>query len=737
LFPHRPPEVGIASENPRLNEHGLVLSGFVERAGDSTPLVASDGSMYFGRQLVADAIEALSCSVRSGRPPETMAVAVPGHWNSSTIDALGDELRWKPAFCRRRKPLPLVPDAVAALIAIQAQTSLPSRGTVLLCDFGATGTSITLADAAAGFSILGETVRYHEFSGDLVDQAVLRLATADAQGEASSAPFVTASDDVRDHGRRAKERLSSETATGFVGPRSLVRLTRADLEALLREPLDGVVGAVEDTVRRSGISPADLVAAVAVGGGARIPLVTLRLSQALGVPVITAPRPNVLAAVGASLFAARGLTVPVASGLVLSEPTLQTPAEPALQLLADAQAASSGEDIDKTEGTEPPVEGAAAEGVAGVDEADSADAAAPPTEPEALTAVVEEPTAPELPSGEVEAPTESEAPTDEVEATTRVVGIAAHRASLGGARHRRPASNAQPAWYRRSGVIYGSAACAAFIAVAGLAVSVQLSGRALEPPNSNGPSSTRTVNAPASVLKEAAAAPAAVPPPAPAAVPPPAPAAPITPLPRAAAPASVTPAPAAAPASPTPVPAANPSNRAVTAPPAAAAARMSAPPAAGPAPAAAGTSPAPAAPAVAPAAAPAPDAAAADAPPPMSWPFPWPNPFAAPPAPDADESAPAAPAPAPAAPAAAVPASAPAPVAPARAPAPVAPAPVRAPAPAAPATAAPASAPAPAAPAPAVPAPAAAPPAPAASAPAPPAAPAPADNPPLCVPGIC
>lgn len=43
---------------------------------------------------------------------------------------------------------------------------------VALCDFGAAGSSITLADAA-DFAIIGETVRYADFSGDHADQALL------------------------------------------------------------------------------------------------------------------------------------------------------------------------------------------------------------------------------------------------------------------------------------------------------------------------------------------------------------------------------------------------------------------------------------------------------------------------------------------------------------------------------------------------------------------------------------
>ncbi|PQM44041.1 hypothetical protein C1Y40_05800 [Mycobacterium talmoniae] len=44
---------------------------------------------------------------------------------------------------------------------------------IALLDFGGSGTSITLADAGAGFQPIDETRRYAEFSGDRIDDALL------------------------------------------------------------------------------------------------------------------------------------------------------------------------------------------------------------------------------------------------------------------------------------------------------------------------------------------------------------------------------------------------------------------------------------------------------------------------------------------------------------------------------------------------------------------------------------
>ena len=68
-----------------------------------------------------------------------------------------------------------------------------------------------------------------------------------------------------------------------------VRVTRAELESLIAEPLAGLLDAIEETLQRNRIPVASLSAVATVGGGAAIPLVTQRLSEQLRAPVVTTP----------------------------------------------------------------------------------------------------------------------------------------------------------------------------------------------------------------------------------------------------------------------------------------------------------------------------------------------------------------------------------------------------------------------------------------------------------------
>jgi molecular chaperone DnaK (HSP70) len=108
--------------------------------------------------------------------------------------------------------------------------------------------------------------------------------------------------------RSAKEQLSSSTVTTLTdelpGVRDDNRFTRNELDDAIRGPLNNFVAALDETLAGNGIR--DLVAVVSVGGGANIPTVTTTLSGHLRVPVITTPRPQLTAAIGAALRAADG-----------------------------------------------------------------------------------------------------------------------------------------------------------------------------------------------------------------------------------------------------------------------------------------------------------------------------------------------------------------------------------------------------------------------------------------------
>jgi molecular chaperone DnaK (HSP70) len=313
LYRQRPPEVGVPSENPRLDEPGLVITDFVDRVGDPVGIVAADGSMHRSEALVADGLRALAYTATGGRTlPESIAVTYPAHWGSQAVDALGTALSQVAEWSNRARPVTMISDAAATLFAVRANPGIPARGTVVVCDFGGRGTNITLMDAAGDYRPVAPAVRHHDFSGDLIDQALLAAVMANLPTMGSFDPSGTSAigslNRLRAGCRSAKEQLSSSTVTTLSdelpGARGDIPLTRNELDDAIRDSLNNFVAVLDETLARNGIR--DLVTVVSVGGGANIPSVITKLSGHLRVPVVTTPRPQLTAAIGAALRAARG-----------------------------------------------------------------------------------------------------------------------------------------------------------------------------------------------------------------------------------------------------------------------------------------------------------------------------------------------------------------------------------------------------------------------------------------------
>jgi Hsp70 protein len=304
------PQLGSAA---RPSPGDLVLRGFVDRVGDPIPLIADDGSPYRPELLV---VEALATLVHSR--PTDVAIAVPAHWDSRQLGLLRNVLRAKLQLCPGGSPPPLISDATAALTALQHTPGLPARGVVALVDCGGSGTSLTLADAAGGFTPVCPTVRHLELAGHQIDQTVLARVLADITEAADMDPTRTgavgALGVLREQCRTAKEALSADTIAtvdaDLPGYRSSIRLTRDDLNEMIAPAVAGAIAALADLLARNGIAVAELAAVAAVGGGAAIPLLIQRLSEQFRTRVVTAPLPALAAARGAALIAARGPAAP-------------------------------------------------------------------------------------------------------------------------------------------------------------------------------------------------------------------------------------------------------------------------------------------------------------------------------------------------------------------------------------------------------------------------------------------
>ena len=308
---------------PVITRGGAPITDFVDRVGDPVGIVAADGTLHPAATLLAEACADLARDA-AGRPQRPrLVLAHPAHWTPAALEAVHRALHRIPDL----SDLTLISDCSAALDALGAQAGgVPDRGIIAVCDVGGGGTTITLVDAGRGGVPVVPPLRYPEFSGDLIDQAVLRHVLAQAApaaqgtGTAAIGPLAR----LRGQCRAAKERLSAVTVTALpvelTGFRGDIRLTRAELDEMIRTPLAGMIGAVQDMLAHNGIRATELSAVASVGGGAAIPAVTAALSAALRVPVLTTSCPMLAAASGAALQATRPPAAPEPATTALGHP---------------------------------------------------------------------------------------------------------------------------------------------------------------------------------------------------------------------------------------------------------------------------------------------------------------------------------------------------------------------------------------------------------------------------------
>ncbi|MCV7218399.1 Hsp70 family protein [Mycobacterium crocinum] len=314
---------------------GVVITDFVDRVGDPVGIVASDGSVHRAENLLAEALRSLAYAATAGRPlPPTTAITYPAHWRPPAVDALRRAVRQVPEWSAE-EPL-FVADTTAALTALTANPGLPTRGVIALCDFGGSGTSITLVDGATSAPI-APTLRHPDFSGDLIDQGLLAhvIAELSAGGtlDITGTSAIGSLTRLRAECRAAKERLSTVTVTALPAQlpnfRGDVRLTRTELDGAMGHALNEFVAVLQDTLARNGVRPAHLAAVASIGGAAAIPVITTTLSEHLRVPVITTPRPALTGAIGGALRATRGPADDSATAMAPAPVVPVAPFEPA------------------------------------------------------------------------------------------------------------------------------------------------------------------------------------------------------------------------------------------------------------------------------------------------------------------------------------------------------------------------------------------------------------------------
>ncbi len=254
-----------------------------------------------------------------GHPPAQTRISHPAGWGADRQDVLRNA-----AANARLADVRLIPEPVAAA-AHYASLGRRAGGPIGVYDLGAG----TFDCAVVGVTQQGFTVLAEDGLPDLgsldIDQTLLvhigrEVSHADpAQWQRLLRPQTTADrrtrrallQDVRD----AKESLSRHAQTHVPMPEPFgdVLVSRDELEALVRPSLLRSAELLAATIRRAGLTPAQLAGVYLVGGPSRMPLLATLLGRQLGVTPTTQDQPETAVAFGlhhVPLGTTTDLTVP-------------------------------------------------------------------------------------------------------------------------------------------------------------------------------------------------------------------------------------------------------------------------------------------------------------------------------------------------------------------------------------------------------------------------------------------
>ena len=308
---------GESADRRSISDPSRTVREFKRRLGDETPYVIG-GTPYGAEVLTGYLLRdvALAVAEVEGEPPHRIALSYPATWGAYKLELLADAVRIADV-----PDAVFVPEPVAAAIAYARSNPLPDGSALLVYDFGGgTFDAAVVRLGADGADVVGTPEGLARLGGIDFDLAVLGHIDEAIGGAASGLDTEqpesrAALARLRDDCRQAKEALSSDTEAEIpvVLPtvRTSVRITRAELEALVTPRLADTGAVMDRVVAGAGLGYDQLAGVLLVGGTSRMPLIADFVRGHAGMVPVRDVDPLLAIANGAALLAESG--TPVAS----------------------------------------------------------------------------------------------------------------------------------------------------------------------------------------------------------------------------------------------------------------------------------------------------------------------------------------------------------------------------------------------------------------------------------------
>ena len=331
--------VGEAAERRGGAEPERLAREFKRRVGDPAPVIVG-GTPWAAEALMGKVLAWVvqRVSELEGGPPSAIALTHPANWGAYKLDLLQQAARHAGVQVAR-----LLTEPEAAATAYATNERVPAGSIIAVYDLGGgTFDAAVLRKRDDGFDILGQPEGIERLGGVDVDQAVFAHVRSSLAGaldtlDQSDPGVMTTVSRLRRDCVDAKEALSADTdasiPVNLPGLSTEVRLTRNELEHMVRPALQESVVALQRALRSAGVGPEHVSAVLLVGGSSRIPLVSQLVGGELGRPIAVDANPKDSVALGAAVAAAQavGAATPesVTSVMAATPVAPPAPAQPA------------------------------------------------------------------------------------------------------------------------------------------------------------------------------------------------------------------------------------------------------------------------------------------------------------------------------------------------------------------------------------------------------------------------
>lgn len=309
-----------------LTEPHRLSREFKRRLGDTTPILLA-GAPYSAEALTARLLRAVIEDVaeREGEKPGWICISHPANWGPYKKDLLGQAVR----LAGVDVPVTQTTEPEAAAVFYSQQQRIDAGAVVAVYDLGGgTFDAAVLRKTTTGFEILGQPEGIERLGGIDFDAAVFAhvgraLGGALSELDEDDPAVVAAVARLRDECVAAKEALSSDTDTAIPvllpALTTEVRLTREELEEMVRPPLHDTIAALGRALDSAGVEPEELHSVLLVGGASRMPIVAQLVGAELGRPVAVDAHPKHAVALGAAWLAS-GVTAAAAAAADAAAP---------------------------------------------------------------------------------------------------------------------------------------------------------------------------------------------------------------------------------------------------------------------------------------------------------------------------------------------------------------------------------------------------------------------------------